>query len=86
MCFTHTQTHTNAHLCTKAKSETRKVDKAVTVMVRQFVALYSIRQHTAAYVSIRQHTSAHVSIRQQTSANVSIRQHTSAHVSKRHLS
>jgi hypothetical protein len=35
--------------------------------------IYSIRQHTPAYVSIRQHTSAYVSIRQHTSAYVSKR-------------
>ena len=28
------------------------------------LVLYTIRQHTSAYVSIRQHTSAYVSIRQ----------------------
>jgi hypothetical protein len=38
--------------------------------------VFSIRQHTSAYVSIRQHTSAYVSIHQHTSACACIRQHT----------
>jgi hypothetical protein len=45
--------------------------------------MYSIRQHTPAYVSIGQHTSVYVSIRQYTSVYVSTRQYTSVYVSIR---
>jgi hypothetical protein len=65
------------------KYEPRISGLACTCAPPNGLYIYSIRQHTSAYVSIRQHTLKRQwerRRRQHTSAYVSIRQHTSAYV------
>jgi hypothetical protein len=59
---THTHTHTHLVLLDGPAAVILLYYLGSTCLAKELQYIYSIRQHTSAYVSIRQHTPAHVSI------------------------